>query len=110
MNRSFASIIAVVAVVASSQAVMAQPATGLQTTVSYADLNIGSPSGAAVLLERLRVAAHEVCGPAPVIGDLDQSAPYKACVKSALDGAVASVPSAALASLYGSASMQVAQN
>ncbi len=112
MNRFLTSAIAVVAVVASSSAVLAQSPVGLQKSVSYADLNIVNPSGAAVLLQRLRVASRDVCGPAPAIGDLDRSAPYKACVSTALDNAVAAVGSPQLGAIYNgnSPTEQLAQN
>ena len=76
------------------------PMTAKQRTVSYADLNIEAEAGALTLLARLQMAARYVCSPEPAIADLGSQHDYRACLKFALDNAVASIPSPELADLY----------
>jgi UrcA family protein len=52
-------------------------------TVHYADLNLNTRAGAAVLYKRIRLAAKQVCGDVGV-QPLVQAAPAKACVKRAV--------------------------
>lgn len=83
--------------------------TGRQISVSYADLDISHRAGAEALLQRIEVAASQVCGGQPDIRDLHQLAFYRACKKDAMDGAVASIGSPMVASLYGLPLPQVAE-
>ena len=62
-------------------------------SVKYRDLDIGSPAGARVLLERIEAAAGTACGGAPDIRQLDRWASFEACRKSAVARAVDSVDS-----------------
>ena len=64
-----------------------------QTTVSYADLNLNSANGQAVLVARIHRAAEAVCGPEPDSRDLERLPPYRQCMKQTVDTAVAAIPS-----------------
>jgi UrcA family protein len=64
--------------------------------VSYGDLDIGHPAGAAVLLHRLDAAARKACGGAPDIRVLADVAAFDKCRGSALDRVVAEIHSPAL--------------
>ena len=70
-----------------------------QMRVSYADLNIDSEAGAAVLYQRIRFAADRVCA---VNGtrDLGQLAAVKPCTDHAIATAVAAVKAHALTKVY----------
>jgi UrcA family protein len=48
--------------------------------VRTADLDLTQDPGARVMWGRIKEAAHEVCGPAPVLQDLDQQQPYEQCL------------------------------
>jgi UrcA family protein len=65
-----------------------------QAAVSYADLNLNSPEGQAILVARIHHAAEAVCGPEPDSRDLKRLMPYRQCMKQSVDTAVAAVPSA----------------
>ena len=71
----------------------------LSASVKYGDLDIGSPLGARVLLERIEAAANGVCGGAPDIRQLTQWASFEACRRSAVARAVVAVDSPMLTAL-----------
>jgi UrcA family protein len=77
------------------QAVTAAPAR----TVHYADLNLNTQAGAAVLYKRIRNAAEQVCGD---VGsrELAQAAAAKACVNRAIVASVHTVNNPQLTSEY----------
>src|ERR1700722_8855778 len=54
-----------------------------QVRVSYADLNIASPEGAAVLRARIATASRIVCGPVGYRLDLSTQARFEACLREA---------------------------
>jgi UrcA family protein len=58
-------------------------------TVSYADLDLSRAEGVKTLMRRIDGAAKDVCGPEPDIREW--RSPYQACVKSAVDQALADV-------------------
>jgi UrcA family protein len=66
--------------------------------VSFHDLNLNSPEGAAVLYRRINAAAYEVCG-SPDRYDLSELKLHR-CVKDAVSRAIAQVNSPMLTSLY----------
>jgi UrcA family protein len=70
-----------------------------QMTVKYADLNVASPQGAAVLYARIRHAAKNVClqleGGGP-----DVYGQRETCINKAIEGAVAKVNAPALSALH----------
>jgi UrcA family protein len=70
-----------------------------QVHVRYADLNVSSPAGAAVLYQRIRVAANQVCG-TPDQRDLSRLEQAKACTDKAIANAVAAVGNDMLTDLY----------
>ena len=67
-------------------------------TVSYADLDLGRAAGARALLLRLRAAAKRVCAPEPT--SHEPTDPYRRCVRSSVDRAVAEVDSSTGLSLH----------
>jgi UrcA family protein len=66
--------------------------------VSFHDLNLNSPEGAAALYRRINAAAYEVCG-SPDRYDLSELK-LNRCVKDAVSRAIAQVNSPMLTSLY----------
>jgi len=65
-----------------------------QAAASYADLNLNTPEGQAILVARIHRAAEAVCGPEPDSRDLKRQAPYRQCMKQSVDTAVAAIPTA----------------
>ncbi len=70
-----------------------------QVHVKYADLNVSSPAGAAVLYQRIRVAANQVCG-TPDQRDLSRLQQAKTCTDKAIANAVTAVGNDVLTDLY----------
>lgn len=70
-----------------------------QMHVKYADLDVTGSAGAAVLYQRIKGAAAEVCG-VDAVGDLGRGAHAKACMDQAIAQAVAKVNAPALTGLY----------
>jgi len=70
-----------------------------QAHVKYADLDLSSPAGAAVLYQRIRVAASRVCGN-PDHRDLARFGQAKTCTDKAIAGAVTAVGNDTLTDLY----------
>jgi UrcA family protein len=71
----------------------------LQVQVKFADLNINTPDGAAVLYHRIRVAAGQVCT-FPGNQDLTVLAKTQACTNQAVAHAVATVNNPTLTGIY----------
>jgi UrcA family protein len=67
--------------------------------VSFKDLNLNSPEGAAVLYGRIKKAANEVCGHWDNF-DLSQLHALQTCIDGAVSRGVAQVNSPMLTSLY----------
>jgi UrcA family protein len=67
--------------------------------VSFKDLNLNSPQGAAVLYGRIKKAANEVCGHWDNF-DLSQLHALQTCIDGAVSRGVAQVNSPMLTSLY----------
>ncbi len=92
-------------VLVAAAAVCAALATGVraddvaQAHVKYGDLNVAGGAGAAVLYQRIRVAASQVCG-GDGERDLARKARAKACADRAIAQAVAAVNAPALTGLY----------
>ncbi len=70
-----------------------------QLHVSYADLNVNSEAGAAVLFQRISHAADRVCE-LPGTRDLNQLAQVKACTDHAIGTAVEATKLPALTRVY----------
>jgi UrcA family protein len=70
-----------------------------QVHVNYADLNVDSAAGAAVLYQRIRRAADQVC-PSVDVRDLGNYAVAKACKAHAIAEAVAAVQNPSLTKVY----------
>jgi UrcA family protein len=105
MTRFPVLCLAAAATLACAAPVLAQASdTVPSVTVSYADLNLGSPAGAHALLKRIEAAADTACGGAPDIRRLDQLASYAACRRSAVARAVVAVGSPMLTAIAHGAS------
>ena len=74
----------------------------LQTTVTFADLNLGSPQGLAVLYSRLKNAARAVCEDPIGIRQIREVWEASRCKKTALDRAVLKINLPALSQLHAS--------
>jgi len=70
-----------------------------QVHVNYSDLNVNTAAGAAVLYQRIRGAAEQVC-PTFLARDLNAEAAAKACKVRAIGEAVAAVHAPALTQVY----------
>jgi UrcA family protein len=82
-----------------------------QIAVSYADLDISGREGAAALIARMKVAAVQVCGPAPDIKPLAMYRLYLRCVKDAVDRGAASVNAPMVTELHlGRTAVTLSQN
>lgn len=94
---------AVAAVSFASVAQMAQAADGVDArpalTVHYSDLNLDTPTGAAVLYQRIRHAAEQVCGKADS-RRLEEIVVAQDCMDKAIASSVSAVGNAQLTSQY----------
>ena len=82
-------------------AMAAPPAEqGRSVRVSYADLNLSSPAGAAVLYGRIKRAAGLVCGAGSDPIQMQRHLIWRACVSGAIANAVATVDSPQLTALH----------
>jgi UrcA family protein len=80
-----------------SQACVARDSNDVRSEkVSYADLNLSTPAGAAALYGRIEGAARHVCGPDNILG---RHFEWKGCCKSAIAAAVAKVNSPTLTAI-----------
>jgi UrcA family protein len=77
----------------------ADPAV-LETTVSYSDLDLGRPAGAAAMLTRIRNAAGMVCGEAPRPNELKRVQRRRACLAQTMDAVVRQVNAPLVTALY----------
>jgi UrcA family protein len=98
INNSFRGVLVAAALVAGF-ATAGQAAEFQQVHVNYGDLNVNSEAGAAVLYQRIRNAAEQVCGTFGV-RDLGAEAAAKACKTRAIGEAVAAVHAPALSQIY----------
>jgi UrcA family protein len=71
-----------------------------KVAVHYNDLNLANSADAHTLLKRFVGASEQVCGGRPQMGNLHAQGIHDACVKEAMDRAVASVHAPLVASLY----------
>jgi UrcA family protein len=72
----------------------------LSLDVPYSDLNLASRAGATAMLSRLRNAATIVCGGRPHRASAQEASAYRACVRTAVEGAVRQINAPLLAELY----------
>lgn len=68
-------------------------------TVHFADLNLAQAAGAAVLYQRIRAAARDVCAPV-IVSDLAALPGAHACIDQAIARAVTDVNAPMLTSYY----------
>lgn len=66
----------------------------IEVAVNYADLNVNSPQGQAVLLRRIENAARSVCGSTDprVAGGLRAALRNEACFEETLSSAMSQIP------------------
>lgn len=96
MNARYA-LAALAAMTLTAGPALAQPAAAdgsARMAVSYADLNLNTAAGQAVLMGRIRHAAEQVCGPEPDSHDLKTRLAFKACLRQSVDTAVSAIPEA----------------
>lgn len=109
MTRTSTCIFALLTVLATTSAVNAarysheavSSAGQPQIVVSYSDLDLSRPAGAAAMLSRLHYAARTVCDRLFDERDISTVWLYRDCNKRALEHAVAAVNSPLVARLYG---------
>lgn len=84
-------------------AAMAEPdvVRPVSATVSYADLDLSTDTGARAMLQRIRFTAREMCGSEPVHSPLTPRVPtqFRNCVIEAVDSAVAGLVDPLVAAL-----------
>ena len=68
-------------------------------SVSVADLNLKATDGGRIALRRIQSAAERICGGAPGVAELERTRIYRACMKDAIDHAVAALGSPVVAVL-----------
>lgn len=98
IRTTIASILALGGLLSLSAPAAALESPAPRAVVSYADLAIDQPSGAAALYVRIRLAAREVCEPLG-LKPLDYVSAQQ-CVQQAIGRAVAEVDAPALNSYY----------
>jgi UrcA family protein len=86
-----------IAMVANGAQAGESPGTLRHKTVSFRDLNVSNPEGAAVLYKRIKSAASEVCG---TWDSLSQRPAVMTCIDEAVSRAVAQVNRPMLTSLH----------
>jgi len=101
LGRLSVSALALAALGATAQASEAAVPT---LKVSYSDLNVRTEAGAALLYQRIRGAAHFVCGEQG--RSLAEKAQWQSCVRSAISDAVTTVHSPLLSALDAGAAAQ----
>lgn len=67
-------------------------------TVSYGDLNLGSKSGQAALVRRIKVASRDVCSPEPT--GMSDRKDYAKCYDSAVSGALSDLGNSDVSAMY----------
>jgi UrcA family protein len=78
----------------------ASEAVTAAASVTYGDLNLEDPAGAAKLYRRIQSAAERVCGPSGLINSALVNPAWRDCVADAVDEAVEAVDSAALSAYH----------
>ena len=71
----------------------------VSVSVSFADLDIGRPAGATILLHRLQAAAVKACGGTPDVRVLGETAAFDKCRRAAVSHAVDQVHSPLLTAM-----------
>jgi UrcA family protein len=101
-THAFAAMIAALAFITSAGSAQASDAwQPLSKTVSYADLNLDTESGAKALYVRLRDAARDVCSPYQS-NELSRKRVWAGCVSSALTSAAEQINKPMLTALLAS--------
>jgi UrcA family protein len=97
------SMAALAALMGSQTIWAAAPASDViqhRMAVQYADLNLDRFSDAAVLYDRIAVAAGEVCGPRTLTGSYGTAPGFARCFTNAISQAVASIDNPRLTTVY----------
>ena len=72
-----------------------------QVVVSFADLNLNTPTGQTQLQHRLHRAAMDACGAQPDDKDMRAASLYRECVQQSIGAATAAVPAAKMVASNG---------
>lgn len=75
-----------------SHAAPAAAGAEVQTRVSYADLDLGRAAGRVALRQRIRLAAHELCGTDEVMLDFKGMRLNERCIAEAIAAAAFQIP------------------
>jgi UrcA family protein len=85
--------LALVSTPALSQPVRNDDEAPRMAVVTYADLNLNTAQGHAILVARIRQAAVNVCGPEPDSRDLKRLPSFRQCITQTVNTAVTGIPS-----------------
>jgi UrcA family protein len=112
LKQVMATTLLAAAVLLTAHAAQAQTEpTTKSTRVSYAGLNLADESDARVVLQRIRRAAAQVCGPDLGASAVIHSRSYMRCKKDATSNAVADLRSPLVTAIYKSGSqVEIARN
>ncbi|CAN7553792.1 UrcA family protein [Phenylobacterium sp. LjRoot225] len=99
-SQTIASLIAAALAFAATPA-GASPADQISTRIKISDLDLQRPDGAQAALRRINTAARAICGEEPNVRDLNRQALTTACVRKAVNAAVASARNPMLAAVNG---------
>jgi UrcA family protein len=90
------AVASVLAVLSAGPALAAEPSKSIR--VGYGDLDLSTQQGVASLYNRIRGAAHQVCGYEGA--SFEDKAIWKSCFTGAIDNAVATVNNPRLTALH----------
>jgi UrcA family protein len=96
--KPLSALFAAASMLAPVAGICAEPVA--QIRIAYSDVNLANPRGVAILYRRLQRAAADVCGDEPQSREFGRYAAWSKCVGTALNEAVAQVPSTDLAALH----------
>jgi len=88
------------ALLACATALLAGPAVAQSVTVRYGDIDLGTETGARVMLARVGDAARRVCGPSPVVADVGRYEAYRDCLHATVRKAVADLNAPLVTTAY----------
>jgi UrcA family protein len=101
LAHQLAALAACACIITGAQAVADAPQLNVRTVkVSYADLDITTGKGSAVLYGRIRRAASRVCAPLPAPREIRRYQQWKECQSSAISNAVATVNQPVLTAMH----------
>lgn len=90
LRLSLAAALGLAFIAATAQADQVQRADGevVAVRIQTAEFNLNSDAGAQALLQRIHLAAEQICGAAPLFTDLARVHNHNRCVMASVDEAV----------------------